>query len=128
MPGSISSMHLEHVLRDVQLDRGGLLHGRFSAGSTPSPWHADAGGASTRSPNCDIGRAGSGRQLSDPTVDLERTGSNADKSEAARRRKVLMGGKRWRVAVEVDHLGRPINLTLVCQFSCQVRKAEEAGV
>src|SRR5262245_14244879 len=28
MPGSIRSMYLEHVLRDVQTDRGRLLHGR----------------------------------------------------------------------------------------------------
>src|SRR6516225_4618943 len=29
MPGTIGSMHLEHVLRDVQTDRGSLLHGRL---------------------------------------------------------------------------------------------------
>src|SRR5262249_28219736 len=29
MPGSIRSMQLEHVLRDVQTDRGSLLHGRL---------------------------------------------------------------------------------------------------
>src|SRR6516165_2756162 len=29
MPGTIRSMHLEHVLRDVQTDRGSLLHGRL---------------------------------------------------------------------------------------------------
>src|SRR5215467_10611531 len=29
MPGTIRSMHLEHVLRDVQTDRGNLLHGRL---------------------------------------------------------------------------------------------------
>ena len=29
MPGSIRSMHLEYVLRDVQTDRGNLLHGRL---------------------------------------------------------------------------------------------------
>src|SRR5215472_7467769 len=29
MPGSIRSMHLEHMLRDVQTDRGSLLHGRL---------------------------------------------------------------------------------------------------
>src|SRR5215831_7552670 len=29
MPGSIRSMHLEHVLRDVQTDRANLLHGRL---------------------------------------------------------------------------------------------------
>src|SRR5262249_59884601 len=29
MPGSIRSMHLKHVLRDVQTDHGSLLHGRL---------------------------------------------------------------------------------------------------
>src|SRR6478672_2382103 len=29
MPGSIRSMQLEHVLRNVQTDRGSLLHGRL---------------------------------------------------------------------------------------------------
>src|SRR5215469_1103687 len=29
IPGTIRSMHLEHVLRDVQTDRGSLLHGRL---------------------------------------------------------------------------------------------------
>src|SRR5262249_17780361 len=29
MPGTIRSMHLEHVLRDVQTDHGSLLHGRL---------------------------------------------------------------------------------------------------
>src|SRR6516165_2610209 len=29
MPGTIRSMHLEHLLRDVQTDRGSLLHGRL---------------------------------------------------------------------------------------------------
>src|SRR5215472_6552921 len=29
MPGSIRSMHVEHVFRDVQTDRGSLLHGRL---------------------------------------------------------------------------------------------------
>src|SRR5215813_13383309 len=29
IPGTIRSMHLEHVLRDVQTDRGNLLHGRL---------------------------------------------------------------------------------------------------
>src|SRR5262245_18233898 len=28
-PGTIRSMHLEHVFRDVQTDRGSLLHGRL---------------------------------------------------------------------------------------------------
>src|SRR5262249_39465056 len=29
MPASIRSMHLEHVFRNVQTDRGSLLHGRL---------------------------------------------------------------------------------------------------
>jgi hypothetical protein len=29
MPGSIRSMHLEHLFRDVQTDRANLLHGRL---------------------------------------------------------------------------------------------------
>src|SRR5215471_19775662 len=29
MPGTIRSMNLEHVLRDVQTDRANLLHGRL---------------------------------------------------------------------------------------------------
>src|SRR5215469_10567349 len=46
MPGTVRSMHLEHVLRDVQTDRGSLRHGRllWVAVSTPSPWHTDAVG------------------------------------------------------------------------------------
>src|SRR6516225_814735 len=46
MPGSIRSMHLKHVLRDVQTDRGSLLHGRLlrCQFNTPSPWHTDAVG------------------------------------------------------------------------------------
>src|SRR5215467_6558715 len=44
LAGGIGPMHLEHVLRDVQADRGNLRHGRLLQcdGSTPSPWHADA--------------------------------------------------------------------------------------
>src|SRR6516165_12689521 len=56
MPGSIRSMQVEHVLRDVQTDRGSLLHGRLlrwqfdtatlahrcrRGASTPSPTAAD---------------------------------------------------------------------------------------
>src|SRR5262249_49515436 len=59
MPGSIRSMHLEHVLRNVQTDRGSLLHGRLlrwqfdtvtlahrcrRGASTPSPYSADPDG------------------------------------------------------------------------------------
>src|SRR5215471_2928847 len=52
MPGSIRSMHVEHVFRDVQTDRGSLLHGRLLR------WHFDTvtlahrcrRGASTPSP------------------------------------------------------------------------------
>src|SRR5215469_3565047 len=45
MPGTIRSMHLEHVFPDVQTDRGSLLHGRLLRWQlTPSPWHTDAVG------------------------------------------------------------------------------------
>ena len=43
LAGGIGPMRLEHVLRDVQPDRGNLrMDASFSDGSTPSPWHADA--------------------------------------------------------------------------------------
>jgi hypothetical protein len=29
MPGSIGSMHLKHMLRDIQPNGGNLLHGRL---------------------------------------------------------------------------------------------------
>src|SRR5215467_12832229 len=56
MPGGIRSMDVEHVFRDVQTDRGSLLHGRLlrwqldtatlahrcrRGASTPSPTAAD---------------------------------------------------------------------------------------
>src|SRR5262252_3899899 len=46
MPGTIRSMHLEHVLRDVQTDRGNLLHGRLLRWQfdTVHLWHTDAVG------------------------------------------------------------------------------------
>src|SRR6516162_10479098 len=42
MPGTIRSMHLEHVFRDVQTDRGSLLHGRpiWLAQRTAPPFNA----------------------------------------------------------------------------------------
>src|SRR6476469_5545240 len=66
MPGTIRSMQLEHVLRDVQTDRGSLLHGRLLW------WQFDAitlahrcrRGASTPSPN--------------PDHDLERPAASPD--------------------------------------------------
>src|SRR5215510_7127364 len=57
MPGTIRSMHLEYVFRDVQTNRGSLLHGRLlwwqfdtvtlahrcrRGASTPSPTHHKA--------------------------------------------------------------------------------------
>src|SRR6201995_1239602 len=58
MPGSIRSMHLEHVLRDVQTDRGSLLHGRLLQWQfdTVALAHRCRRGASTPSPD-QIGRA-----------------------------------------------------------------------
>src|SRR6516165_5165981 len=72
MPGTIRSMYLEHVLRDVQTDRGSLLHGRLLRWQfdTVTLAHRCRRGASTPSPYCDIGRSSSGRPLPDPTADL----------------------------------------------------------
>ena len=62
MPGTIRPMHLKHVLRDVQTDRGSLLHGRLlrwqfdtvtlarrcrRGASTPSPGEAIRGSVET---------------------------------------------------------------------------------
>src|SRR5215471_17735176 len=56
MPGAIRSMNLEYVLRDIQTNRGSLLHGRLlwwqfdtvtlahrcrRGASTPSPVHRE---------------------------------------------------------------------------------------
>src|SRR5690349_24825303 len=53
MPGSIRSMQLEHVLRNVQTDRGSLLHGRLLRWQfdTVTLAHRCRRGASTPSPN-----------------------------------------------------------------------------
>src|SRR5262249_23422665 len=53
MPGSIRSMHLEHLLRNVQTDRGSLLHGRLLRWQfdTVTLAHRCRQGASTPSPN-----------------------------------------------------------------------------
>src|SRR5215469_8378543 len=52
MPGSIRSMHLEHMLRDVQTDRANLLHGRLLRWQfdTAILAHRCRRGASTPSP------------------------------------------------------------------------------
>src|SRR6478752_1257000 len=52
MPGSIRSMQLEHVLRNVQTDRGSLLHGRLLRWQfdTATLAHRCRRGASTPSP------------------------------------------------------------------------------
>src|SRR5262252_6918752 len=52
MPGSIRSMHVEHVFRDVQTDRGSLLHGRLLRWQfdTATLAHRCRRGASTPSP------------------------------------------------------------------------------
>src|ERR1700757_1988393 len=56
MPGTIRSMHLEHELRDVQTDRGSLLHGRLLRWQfdTVTLAHRCRRGASTPSPNSAI--------------------------------------------------------------------------
>src|SRR5215469_16476770 len=53
MPGSIRSMHVEHVFRDVQTDRGSLLHGRLLRWQfdTATLAHRCRRGASTPSPS-----------------------------------------------------------------------------
>src|SRR5215831_17584901 len=58
MPGSIRSMHVEHVFRDVQTDRGSLLHGRLLwwQFDTVTLAHRCRRGASTPSPIADIRR------------------------------------------------------------------------
>src|SRR5215472_17594931 len=52
MPGIIRSMHLKHVFRDVQTDRGNLLHGRLLRWQfdTVTLAHRCRRGASTPSP------------------------------------------------------------------------------
>jgi len=52
MPGSIQSMHVEHVFRDVQTDRGSLLYGRLLRWQfeTATLAHRCRRGASTPSP------------------------------------------------------------------------------
>src|SRR5215469_5000288 len=52
MPGTIRSMHLKHVFRDVQTDRGSLLHGRLLwwLFDTVTLAHRCRRGASTPSP------------------------------------------------------------------------------
>src|SRR5262249_28199622 len=57
MPGSIRSMQVEHVFRDVQTDRGSLLHGRLLRWQfdTATLAHRCRQGASTPSSMC--GRA-----------------------------------------------------------------------
>jgi len=52
MPRTIRSMHLEHVFRDVQTDRGSLLHGRLLRWQfdTATLAHRCCRGASTPSP------------------------------------------------------------------------------
>src|SRR5215813_164522 len=54
MPGSIRSMQVEHVFRDVQTDRGSLLHGRLLRWQfdTATLAHRCRRGASTPSPSC----------------------------------------------------------------------------
>src|SRR6201987_4839998 len=56
MPGSIRSMHLKHVLRDVQADRANLLHGRLLRWQfdTATLAHRCRRGASTPSPRADL--------------------------------------------------------------------------
>src|SRR5690348_4360335 len=58
MPGSIRSMQLEHVLRNVQTDRGSLLHGRLLRWQfdTVTLAHRCRRGASTPSPQAEAGR------------------------------------------------------------------------
>src|SRR5262249_8553582 len=53
MPGTIRSMHLEYVFRDVQTNRGSLLHGRLLwwQFDTVTLAHRCRRGASTPSPN-----------------------------------------------------------------------------
>src|SRR5215813_7840869 len=55
MPGTIRSMQLEHVFRDVQTDRASLLHGRLLRWQfdTVTLAHRCRRGASTPSPNAD---------------------------------------------------------------------------
>src|SRR5262249_7660261 len=52
MPGTVRSMHLEHVFRDVQTDCGSLLHGRLLRWqfATVPLAHRCRRGASTPSP------------------------------------------------------------------------------
>ena len=52
MPGTLRSVHLEHVFRDVQTDRGSLLHGRllWRRFDTATLAHRYRRGASTPSP------------------------------------------------------------------------------
>src|ERR1700726_2634519 len=65
MPGSIRSMQLEHVLRNVQTDRGSLLHGRLLRWQfdTVTLAHRCRRGASTPSPRLAVYEAARLRQV-----------------------------------------------------------------
>src|SRR5215469_12369575 len=73
MPGSIRSMHVEHVFRDVQTDRGSLLHGRLLRWQfdTATLAHRCRRGASTPSP--EIGGLATSRAESE-AADVKRCG------------------------------------------------------
>src|SRR6516225_2911019 len=70
MPGSIRSMHVEHILRDVQTDRGSLLHGRLLRWQfdTATLAHRCRRGASTLVPSAASGKQKSYASQAGPPV------------------------------------------------------------
>src|SRR5215469_5868691 len=88
MPGGIRSMHLKHVLRDVQTDRGSLLHGRLLwwQFDTVTLAHRCRRGASTPSPTAATRRPDTGWTAVDP-----KSGNSAMSESCPRFRGQLLG-------------------------------------
>src|SRR5215471_1374068 len=87
MPGSIRSMQVEHVFRDVQTDRGSLLHGRLLRWQfdTVTLAHRCRRGASTPSPKAELSlRQGISLQTSHPAEDVPTTVPHSGRESSRR--------------------------------------------
>jgi hypothetical protein len=77
MPGSIRSMQLEHVLRNVQTDRSSLLHGRLLRWQfdpiEPTPAGIRTAGAGQHSPLSDAWSTGSSALKKRPLAGADHT-------------------------------------------------------